>query len=157
MAQLQAGGRHMARHSFISGPWNHYDNNNNILLRTHGPYCGDLCVVASRDFSIVKSWLLPRQLGAVGVCISLRSSNAPFSVITRPARGLVVSAPASVLVGREFVSRPGLTKTLWIGTAAFLQGARYAEELQGTHSEHKIDRRQMKQKLYKLSRGATRP
>jgi len=43
--------------------------------------CGDLCVVASRDFSIVKRWLLPQQLGAVGVCISLRSLNAPFSVI----------------------------------------------------------------------------
>ena len=43
--------------------------------------CGDLCVVASRDFAIVRRWLLPRQLGAVGVCISLRSLNAPFSVI----------------------------------------------------------------------------
>ena len=44
--------------------------------------CGDLCVVASRDFSIVKRCLLPRQLRAVGECISLRSLNAPFSVIT---------------------------------------------------------------------------
>jgi len=44
--------------------------------------CRDLCVVASRDFSIMRRWLLPRQLGAVGVCISLRSLNAPFSVIT---------------------------------------------------------------------------
>jgi len=46
----------------------------------HG--CGDLCVVASRDFSIVKRWLQSRQLGVVGVCISLRSLNVPFSVIT---------------------------------------------------------------------------
>jgi len=29
-----------------------------------------------------------------------------------PARGLVVSASASVLVGRDYDSRPGLTKTL---------------------------------------------
>jgi len=29
-----------------------------------------------------------------------------------PARGLVVGASASVLVGRKFSSRPGLTKTL---------------------------------------------
>jgi len=29
------------------------------------------------------------------------------------------------------------TKTLPIGTAAFLPGARCAEELQGTHPEHK--------------------
>ena len=69
----------------------------------------------------------------------------------------MVRAPASVLVGREFDSRPGLTKTLPIGTAAFLLGAWYAEELQGTHSEHTIDRREMKQKLHKLSRGATSP
>jgi len=34
------------------------------------------------------------------------------AVLLRPARGLVVIAPASVLVGREFDSRPGLTKTL---------------------------------------------
>jgi len=29
-----------------------------------------------------------------------------------PARGVVISASATVLVGREFDSRPGLTKTL---------------------------------------------
>jgi len=69
-----------------------------------------------------------------------------------PARGLVVSASASLLVGRKFDSRPGLTKTLqitvpnlvfvfgiWyqIGTVAFLPGARRTEELQGTQAEHK--------------------
>jgi len=57
-----------------------------VVLATHRlakcTEIGNLCVVASRDFSIVKRWLLPRQLGAVGVCISLRSLNAPFSVIT---------------------------------------------------------------------------
>ena len=47
----------------------------------------------------------------------------------------MVSASASVLVGREFDSRPGLTKTLYIGTAAFLPDARCTEELQGTHPE----------------------
>jgi len=39
---------------------------------------------------------------------------------------------ASGLVGREFDSQLVLTKTLKIGTAAFLPGARYMEELQGT-------------------------
>ena len=45
-----------------------------------------------------------------------------------PAPGLVVSASASVLVGREFDSRPGLTKTgvNW-----------YCRLLQGSHPEHK--------------------
>ena len=40
-----------------------------------------------------------------------------------PDRGLVVSASASMLVGLEFDSRPGLTKTLLIGSTAFLPGA----------------------------------
>jgi len=31
----------------------------------------------------------------------------------------------------------GLTKTMLIGTVAFLPGAQYAEELQETHPEHK--------------------
>ena len=35
-----------------------------------------------------------------------------FTAVLTPARGLVVSASASVLVGREFDSQPGLTKTL---------------------------------------------
>ena len=33
-------------------------------------------------------------------------------------------------------SRPGLTKTVQIGTAAFLTDARCVQELQGTHPEH---------------------
>jgi len=41
-------------------------------------------------------------------------------------------ASASVLVGREFEFQPGLIKTLQIGTADFLPGAQYTEELQGT-------------------------
>jgi len=48
----------------------------------------------------------------------------------------VVSASStSVLVGREFDSQPGLIKTLQIGTAAFLPGARHTEELQGTQMQ----------------------
>ena len=39
----------------------------------------------------------------------------------------MVSASALVLVGRKFDSRPGLAKTLKIGTAVFLPGARCAE------------------------------
>jgi len=55
----------------------------------------------------------------------------------RPARGQVLRASASVLAGREFGSWLGLTKTLQNGTAAFLPDAQCAEELQGTHPEHK--------------------
>ena len=47
------------------------------------------------------------------------------------------SASVSVLAGRDFDSRPGLTKTLEIGTAVFLPGARSMEELQEIHPEHK--------------------
>ena len=74
-----------------------------------------------------------------------------------PSTSIVVSAYASVLVGREFDSRPGRTKTLQISTVIFLPGARCAEELQGKHPEHKNKPSEMKnRKLYKLSRGATR-
>ena len=65
----------------------------------------------------------------------------------------MVTAPASVLVGREFDSQPGLTKTLQIGTAAFSPGARCAEELQGTHNKPSEMQTDIVQKL---SRGAPR-
>jgi len=80
-----------------------------------------------------------------------------------PARGVVVSASAAMLVGRKFDSRPGLTKTLQIGTVALLPGARCTEELQGTQPElqgtqpeHKRNRVKMNPE-YKLRPGATRP
>jgi len=38
--------------------------------------------------------------------------NMKPEVVQTPARGVVVSASASVLVGRVVDSRPGLTKTL---------------------------------------------
>jgi len=41
------------------------------------------------------------------------------------------------VVDREFDSRPSVAKTLQIGTAAFLPGARCADDLLGTHPEHK--------------------
>jgi len=40
------------------------------------------------------------------------AENQSSSYILRPARGVVASSSASVLLGREFDSRPGLTKTL---------------------------------------------
>jgi len=51
---------------------------------------------------------------------------------SQPARDLVVSASASELVCREFDFRPGLTKTKWISTVAFVLGTRCSEELQET-------------------------
>jgi len=57
-----------------------------------------------------------------------------------PARGLVVSASASVLEGLEFNSRPDLTKAMLIGTVAFLPGVQCADVLQGTQPEHKTNR-----------------
>jgi len=65
----------------------------------------------------------------------------------------VVSASASVLVGRDFTSLSGLTKTLWIGTVAFLPGARCAEELQGTHPEHKNKPSEMKPDIVQTQSG----
>jgi len=79
---------------------------------------------------------IPQQR-SVWVCVS-RASATQGSYTFRPARGLVVRAFTSVLVGREFgrvTPRPGHTKTLQEGTATFLPGARCAEELQGTHPE----------------------
>ena len=57
------------------------------------------------------------------------AENQAAVTFWRRARGLVVSASASVLVGREADSRPGLTKALEIGTVAFLPGARCAKDL----------------------------
>jgi len=54
---------------------------------------------------------------------------------TPPARGLVVSASASVLEGLKSDSRRDLTKTLWIGAVAFVSGAQCAEDPQGTQNE----------------------
>jgi len=64
-----------------------------------------------------------------------------FGSLFGPARGLVVSASASVLVGRAFDSRPGHTNT------------------NGKLVLHPSDTQNTKtnQKLYELSRGATRP
>ena len=84
-----------------------------------------------------------------GLCVFLQASLALNSFTASPGlllfqrpcvlpRGVVVSASASLLVGRKFDSCPGLTKTLQIGV--FLPGARCAEKLQGTPPKRKINR-----------------
>ena len=69
---------------------------------------------------------------------------------------LVVSASASVLVGREFDSWPGLTKTLnWY--CSFLTRRTVCGSAAGNTTRTHKKTRELKQQLYKLSRSATRP
>jgi len=61
------------------------------------------------------------------VCV-LRFVLGRFIWQLRPACGLVISASASVLVGREFDSAESY-QDLKVGTAAFLPGVPCTEEL----------------------------
>jgi len=78
------------------------------------------------------------------ICVCNRLRRMSWLVVrfsslrVRPIDQPMVSASASVLVGLEFDSQQGFTKTLQIGTAAFLLKARCAEallELPRTHKQ----------------------
>ena len=68
--------------------------------------------------------------------VKLRKIRAAVTFLDQPL-GPVVSASASVLVGPRGLSAGSYQDLIKIGTAAFLPGARCAEELQGTHPEHR--------------------
>jgi len=57
----------------------------------------------------------------------------------------------SQLVGQERSTLGRVTKTLQIGTVAFLPGARCTEELQGTQPEYKTNRVKMNQEIVQNS------
>jgi len=66
-----------------------------------------------------RKWRLVFKL--TNVLVSIVAVVSLF--VCGPACGLVVGAFASVLVGLEFDSRPGLSKVLWTGSVTFLPGA----------------------------------
>jgi len=53
----------------------------------------------------------------------------PFLATPMARGGLPISASTTVLTGLEFASWPGLSKSLYICTVAFLPGARRAGEM----------------------------
>jgi len=70
------------------------------------------------------------------VLIACKVRQSHF-VVGGLARGLMLCASASVLVGLELDPRPDLTKTLKIGAVALLPGIRCAEELKELSSIQK--------------------